>query len=84
MFSPVAQDGLFFEELRTLFAKGGMVAFAIDAVGSSCALMLISMLLAATTTYSIGSLAFVLAMSKLMKFETAHWERDVRSHCAVR
>ena len=66
---------LFFFSLRH-----GMIAFAIDAVGSSYALMLISMLLAATTTYSLGSSAFVLAMSKFMAFETAHWKRDVRPH----
>ena len=80
MLSPVPQNGLFFEELRTLLAKGGMVAFAIDAVGSSCALMLVSMFLAATTTHSVRSSAFVLAMSKFMAFETTHRKRNVRSY----
>ena len=80
MLSPVPQDGLLFEELRTLLAKGRMIAFAIDAVGRSCALMLISMLLAPTTTYRVVLSALVLAMSKFMAFETAHWKRDVWSH----
>ena len=80
MLSSVPQYGLFFEELRALLAKGGMVAFAIDAVGSSCPLKLVSMLLAATITHSVGSSALVLAMSKIMTFETAHWKWNVRSH----
>ena len=80
MLSLVPQDGLFFEELRTLLAKSRTIAFAIDAVCSSCAMMLVSMLLAATTIYSVGSSAFVLAISKFMAFETAHWERYIWSH----
>ena len=55
-----------------------MVAFAVDAEGSSCALMLISMLLPAMTTYSIGALAVFFAMSKFMTFEATHWKRNVR------
>ena len=80
MLGSVPQNDLFFEELRTLLAKGGMVAFAIDAVGSSCALMLVSMLLTATTTHSVRSSAFVLAMSKFMAFETTHRKRNVMSY----
>ena len=65
MLSFIPQYGLLFEELGTLLAKGGMIAFAIDAVGSSCALVLVSMLLAATTTHSVRSSAFVLPCPNL-------------------
>ena len=80
MLSLVPQNGLFFKEIGTLLAKGGMVAFAIDAVGSSYALMLVSMLLAATTTHSVRSSAFILAMSKFMAFETTHRKRNITSY----
>ena len=80
MLSLVPYDGLFLKELRALFDEGRMVTLAVDAETIRCALRLISMLLFATTTYSIGASALFLAMSKFMAFEAAHSKRHVRSH----
>ena len=78
-------SALYLKELRALFAKGRMVACAVDEEGNICALRLISMLLHATTTYSIGALTLFFSMSKFMAFEAAHWNRDMRSpwYCKV-
>ena len=80
MLSLVPYDGLFLKEHRALFDEGRVVAFAVYAESIRCTLRLISMLLPATTTYSIGPSALFFAMSKFMAFEAAYWKRDVRSH----
>ena len=71
MLSLVPYDGLFLKEHRALFDEGRIVAFAVHAEGSSCVLRLISMLLPAKTTYSIGPSTLFFAISKFRAFEAA-------------